>query len=216
MEHTDTTTGYGTWANHGDSHNLSVAATIEDAFGTFSSDGYNVDAIEADYRDAIDTALESAFPGLNLCGEDFYGPACDHCIEAWSTDQISDVIATIDLWAIIERHDSTTDTEPQTSAPAITRTDLDWLCIVHRAIEGKPTNDTLWYEAVFSLRRLIEAFNTVACDESHAANAQYLLNRLAAIAYDYTTPTVAAWSERIKDALEAIGRGERLDALRLL
>lgn len=103
-----------------------------------------------------------------------------------------------------------------TPAPAIERHHLDWLCIVHRAIEQAPTNDLLWVEAVNGMRGLIVAFNREARDEQHAAHAQYLLNRLAALAVDYGTQAVAMSAERIKDALMVIAGGGQLEARRLL
>lgn len=99
---------------------------------------------------------------------------------------------------------------------AITRTDLDWVCITQRAADNDTDNADLWLESVRAMRNLIAAFNSAAIDEAHAAHAQYLINRLGFIACDYGTQAVAAAGERIKDVLEAIGRGERLDALRLL
>lgn len=103
----DATTSYGSWQNHGDKWNLTVAATIETAFGDFGSDGYDVEAIESDYRDAVNAALPA---GVSLCGEDFYGPACSRngCegCEACGRGRpsLSDIIESIDLWAIIESH----------------------------------------------------------------------------------------------------------------
>lgn len=103
-----------------------------------------------------------------------------------------------------------------TPAPAIEREHLDWLCIVHRAIEQAPTNDLLWVEAVNSMRGLIVAFNREARDDQHAAHAQYLLNRIATLAYDYGTQAVAMSTERIKDVLMVIAGGGQLEARRLL
>lgn len=98
---------------------------------------------------------------------------------------------------------------------AITRFDLDWVCITQRAADNDTDNADLWLESVRAMRNLIAAFNSAAIDEAHAAHAQYLVNRLAALACDYGTQAVAMAAERMKDVLEAIGRGERLDALRL-
>lgn len=99
-----------------------------------------------------------------------------------------------------------------TEAPAITRADLDWLAVAHRAIEQAPTNDLLWFEAVNGMRRLIAAFNHAARDEAHAAHAQYLLNRVASLAVTPadapTTGTpVPVYSERVKDQLMHIAAG---------
>lgn len=101
-------------------------------------------------------------------------------------------------------------------APVITRADLDWLCITHRAAADNTGNGDLWLAAVRAMRHLIGTFDIVALDDRHAAHAQYLVNRLAAMAGEYATQGLAVASERLKDVLEAIGRGERLDAFRLL
>jgi hypothetical protein len=102
------------------------------------------------------------------------------------------------------------------TAPAIDRADLDWVCITHRALEAAPTSDTLWAQSVTAMRGLIAAIDRAAYDEAHAAHGQYLVNQLIATGLDYDTRAVAERGERIKDALEAIGAGTRLDALRLL
>lgn len=95
-----------------------------------------------------------------------------------------------------------------TEAPAtITRTDLDWVCITHRALENAPTNDTLWAQAVTTLLRLNRAFNAIAIDEAHAAHAQYLLNQIVGFALKPAdAPTVsgapvALVTEHMKDQL---------------
>lgn len=99
---------------------------------------------------------------------------------------------------------------------AITRFDLDWVCITQRAADNDPHSQLLWVQAALAISDTIAAFNSAAIDEVHAAHAHYLINRLGFIACDYGTQAVATAAERIKDVLEAIGRGERLDALRLL
>lgn len=102
-------------------------------------------------------------------------------------------------------------------APAkITRAELDWVCITQRAAENDQHSQLLWVQATLAISDVIMVCNVLAVDEPHAAHAQYLVNRLATLACDRTTQAVALASERIKDVLEAIGRGERLDALRLL
>lgn len=102
-------------------------------------------------------------------------------------------------------------------APAkITRAELDWVCVAHRAAANDPHSQLLWVQAVLAMSDVIMVCNVVAVDEPHAAHAQYLVNRLAAMADEYATEAVALSSEHIKDVLEAIGAGERLDALRLL
>lgn len=89
----------------------------------------------------------------------------------------------------------------------VTRFQLDWLCIVHRALEAAPTSDILWAHAVITLRGLITAFDTLACDDNDAAHAQYLLNKLVAYALtpaDARTVSgapVPLVSEHLKDQL---------------
>lgn len=98
-------------------------------------------------------------------------------------------------------------------APLITRADLDWLCIAHRAIEQAPTNDLLYIEAVNTMRGLIVAFNRSARNDCHAAHAQYLLNKLVAHAVSPSAALTGSGvpvplvSERVKDALMHIAAG---------
>lgn len=102
-------------------------------------------------------------------------------------------------------------------APApITRAELDWVCVTQRAADNDQHSQLLWVQATLAMSDVIMVCNVLAVDEAHAAHAQYLVNRLGALACDYGTEAVALASERIKDVIEAIGRGERLDALRLL
>jgi hypothetical protein len=98
----------------------------------------------------------------------------------------------------------------------ITRNQLDWLCIAQRAADSNPDSQLLWVQAALAVSDVILVCNVLAVDEAHAAHAQYLVNRLAFLAVDYGTQAVAMSAERIKDVLETISRGERLDALRLL
>lgn len=95
-----------------------------------------------------------------------------------------------------------------TEAPAkITRTDLDWVCITHRALQNAPTNDALWAQAVMTLFRLGRAFDALAVDTAHASHAQYLLNRIVQFALmpgDAQTLSgapVALVTEHMKDQL---------------
>jgi hypothetical protein len=95
-----------------------------------------------------------------------------------------------------------------TEAPAtITRADLDWVCITHRALANNPTNHALWAQAVITLLRLTQAFDALAVDASHASHAQYLLNRIVQFALmPGDAPTlsgapVALVTEHMKDHL---------------
>lgn len=95
---------------------------------------------------------------------------------------------------------------------AITRFDLDWLCIAQRAADNDTDNADLWLEAVRAMRGLIAAFNSAARDEAHAAHAQLLIGRLAIYAVEtyrtlYSGTPLAVASERIKDQLMHIARG---------
>ncbi|MFE9382408.1 hypothetical protein ACFYMO_04090 [Streptomyces sp. NPDC007025] len=104
-----TTTGYGTWCNHGDRFNVSVEASILDAINGGDSEWQQrmetsgaLDRIASDYRDAIDNALPE---GVHLAGNDFLGPfyPADY---TWEGElNISEIIEDIDLFAIIQRHD---------------------------------------------------------------------------------------------------------------
>src|SRR5690606_34496329 len=64
-----TTTSYGTWNNRVDGDALTVEQTIAETLG--DADEYDIDAIAADYRTAINKALPE---GVTLAGNDFYGP----------------------------------------------------------------------------------------------------------------------------------------------
>ena len=108
-----TTTSYGIWNhydiwNHVDRYNLTVEATITDAFGADGADGFDFEAIVSDYRTAINAALP---PGVALCGNEFitdcvFDCDCD-CDAAAGARDIKTIVDEVDLWEIIERHDST-------------------------------------------------------------------------------------------------------------
>lgn len=99
-------------------------------------------------------------------------------------------------------------------APAkITRAELDWVCITQRAADTNPTSQLLWVQATLAMSDVIMVCNVLALDEAHAAYAQELVNRLAALA---TTPVdaptasgvpVPLVAERVKDVLMHIGDG---------
>lgn len=99
-------------------------------------------------------------------------------------------------------------------APAkITRAELDWVCVAQRAADTNPTSQLLWVQATLAMSDVIMVCNVLALDEAHAAYAQELVNRLAALA---TTPVdaptasgvpVPLVAERVKDVLMHIGDG---------
>lgn len=106
-----TTTNYGTWNNRVAPYSLTVENYVTDAFGSYGTDDFDFDAIVAEYRTAIDTALPD---GVSLCGDEFIGPAydadCDFTGYPTNEDgglDIKAIVEDIDLWAIIERHDRT-------------------------------------------------------------------------------------------------------------
>lgn len=116
-----TNTSYGTWARSGDRDNVSVEDTVLDAFGSYGPDGYDFDAIVAAYRDAINAALP---PSVSLSGDEFYGPYYEADRDWDPADypsgdgddadadlyrdgnlNIRAIVKSVDLWAIIERHE---------------------------------------------------------------------------------------------------------------
>jgi hypothetical protein len=111
-----TTTSYGTWNNHGDRGNVTVAASIADAINGGDADWRErmeasgaLDRVEDAYRAAIDEALPQ---GVSLCGNEFIGPYySDQSIEqqmaAFDDDEdpIASAVESADLQAIIEAHD---------------------------------------------------------------------------------------------------------------
>lgn len=106
-----TTTSYGTWNNRVAPYELTVEHTVTEAFGSEGPDGFDFDAIVADYRAAIDAALpDSVF----LCGDEFIGPyyEADRDFESYSLDEdgrldIRAIVDGIDFWEIATRHDKT-------------------------------------------------------------------------------------------------------------
>ena len=102
-----TTTSYGTWSNH--AGNLTVESSVYDALGSYSSD-YDVDAIVAGYRAAINHALPDS---VSLHGDEFYGPfhATDQNFDGYPATEDGDldiktIVDSIDFWAIAARHEN--------------------------------------------------------------------------------------------------------------
>lgn len=98
-------------------------------------------------------------------------------------------------------------------APRITREQLDWVAITQRAYESDPNSVILWAQAALALSDVIGGINRTALNEAHAAHAQDLVGRLAAVAatdtgekswYGQAIPIV---SEGLKDQLMHIARG---------
>lgn len=105
-----TTTGYGTWGNHIDDVSAGLADDIRNALGD-SVDDFDVEAIEDDWREAINAALP---PNVTLTGDEFIGPAYDkdkefdgYPVEGGEFSESLDIkaiVESVDLWVIVERH----------------------------------------------------------------------------------------------------------------
>lgn len=102
-----TTTGYGSWYNV-QGHELTVASTVSTSLGDYPDD-YNADAIEDEYRAAIQAALPE---GVWLTGEEFIGPYhdADKNFDGYPADDYGDldlkaIVESVDLMEIVERHE---------------------------------------------------------------------------------------------------------------
>src|SRR5690606_36588268 len=79
----------------------SLADYVATALGDHADD-YDIDAITADYRDAINEHLTPH--GITLAGDECYGP---HPRPENAGEIIADAIEDVDLWEIVARHDTT-------------------------------------------------------------------------------------------------------------
>lgn len=102
-----TTTSYGTWCTKVDDLALTVEQTIYETIG--NADEYDIDAIAADYRAAINEALPE---GVTLAGNEFIGPY--YAEDAtWGPElededgrlDIKAIVLGVDLWAIAAKHE---------------------------------------------------------------------------------------------------------------
>jgi hypothetical protein len=98
-----TTTSYGTWANRVDESSVSVENSVAAMFAETGTSGYDLDAIVADYRNAINAALPA---GVTLNGDMFYGPDYDPYTSPGSPGDldIKEIVDSVDLTAIIDDH----------------------------------------------------------------------------------------------------------------
>jgi len=103
------TTSYGTWNNRVDPRALTVEQTIYETLGGYA-DEYDIDAIAADYRAAINEALPE---GVALAGDEFIGPYYDKDA-TWGPElekdgrlDIKAIVGSVDLWAIVAKHETT-------------------------------------------------------------------------------------------------------------
>lgn len=98
-----TTTSYGTWQTFTPGE-LSVRQGIEAALSS-QLDEHDLDAIESDYREAINTKLKDT--GIVLSGDEFTGPAeeCGGCREA-APGYISEVLDLVsqEFYSIVRKH----------------------------------------------------------------------------------------------------------------
>lgn len=102
-----TTTSYGTWNNRVEPHALSVEQGVFEALGDFADD-YDLDALTAAYRDAINEALPA---GVSLCGDEFIGPyesqdweSAGYPVDEYNRLDIGAIVNGIDFQAIAAEH----------------------------------------------------------------------------------------------------------------
>lgn len=89
-------TSYGSW-NNIERSSLTVEDSVAVALGDFAED-YDVDAVVADYRQAINDRLPE---GVFLAGDEFYGPYPRQDVD------LAEAVAAVDFWGIADRHDRT-------------------------------------------------------------------------------------------------------------
>ncbi len=104
-----TTTSYGTWNNRVERLAANFEASVYEALGDFAGD-YDIDAIKADYRAAINEALPD---GVSLNGSEFYGPyyEADRDFVGYPHDEdgrldIKAIVDGVDFAEIAARHDN--------------------------------------------------------------------------------------------------------------
>lgn len=100
------TSNYGAWHARVSNAGITLEQGVGDALdGEYDDD--TLDAIIDAYRAAINDALP---PEVALCGNEFYGPACEaDCDFAGyphdedATLDIDAIVASIDFWTIVEK-----------------------------------------------------------------------------------------------------------------
>lgn len=102
-----TTTGYGSWYNV-QGHESTIASSIAEACGDYAND-YDLEAVEDDYRAAIQAALPDT---VTLTGDEFIGPYYDKDkdFDGYPEDpegslDLTAIIESVDLIAIVEKHE---------------------------------------------------------------------------------------------------------------
>jgi hypothetical protein len=102
-----TRTAYGSWTKFNPTES-SVRHGIELALSAWAKD-HNLDAIEREYREAINAKLADA--GIVLVGDEFTGPVeeCDHCYQmapayiAEALEQVNGEASQL-FWALVQKH----------------------------------------------------------------------------------------------------------------
>jgi hypothetical protein len=92
-----TTTSYGTWSSRVNTYESSPEDGINAYLGDADPADYDMDAVYAAYRQAIEDALPA---DVSLCGNEFIGPA--HPEEGEFDDHPADEDGSLDIGAIIE------------------------------------------------------------------------------------------------------------------
>lgn len=91
-----TTTSYGTWFYFVRTTSLGLRGLVDELLGEHF-DKATLDAVETDYRTAINAALPE---GVTLAGDEFHGP---HPLDSAKRDAIADAVESVDIWAILRR-----------------------------------------------------------------------------------------------------------------
>lgn len=107
MTDSTTTTTYGTWGNvHGGC--LTIRDEIDEALDDCADDYAPSDEIALAYENAVNQALPD---GVNLIGDEFYGPAYPEPgeFDGYPTDEdgeldLAAIVQSVNVWEIIEKH----------------------------------------------------------------------------------------------------------------
>lgn len=104
-----TNTSYGTWTNRVERYSANLATTVVESLGDYGDD-YDVDALTAAYRDAINDALPAE---VTLAGDEFLGPAKPDADEwdGYPTDDLGQldikaIVDGVDFWEIAEKYET--------------------------------------------------------------------------------------------------------------
>lgn len=105
-----TTTSYGTWTNRVEPYTASFEQDVYESLGDYADD-YDIEALTAEYRNAINEALPN---GVWLTGSEFIGPYYDEDadfgdapVDEFGSLDFKAIVDGIDFWEIAARHDKT-------------------------------------------------------------------------------------------------------------